>query len=312
RKNSSLERVHTLFKVWGNDNRFSMIEWFDGDILEEKSIENLLLGVDYFFHCAAMVSFLPSEREKMIETNVNGTKIALKASLNAKLKKLCYVSSIAALGREQDKNKIINEDTKWQESKSNSAYSKSKYLAEQEVWDKIKKFGLNAVIVNPSVIIAAAPDNKSSAKFFFTAEKGNPFFTDGINGFVDVRDVSKAMIELCESHINGERFILNEGNYSYRKIFELIAKYLGKNPPYIRLTPFLLNLLFVADKIRSSLIGSQPILSREIIKTATSKYFYSNEKIEKHLDFKFIPIEIAIKEHSEFFQKIRRIHRENF
>ncbi|HRR06306.1 MAG TPA: hypothetical protein P5105_03400, partial [Victivallales bacterium] len=119
-------------------------------------------------------------------------------------------------------------------------------------------------------------------------------------------------IELCESHINGERFILNEGNYSYRKIFELIAKYLGKNPPYIRLTPFLLNLLFVADKIRSSLIGSQPILSREIIKTATSKYFYSNEKIEKHLDFKFIPIEIAIKEHSEFFQKIRRIHRENF
>ncbi|HRR06845.1 MAG TPA: NAD-dependent epimerase/dehydratase family protein, partial [Victivallales bacterium] len=98
RKNSSLERVHTLFKVWGNDNRFSMIEWFDGDILEEKSIENLLLGVDYFFHCAAMVSFLPSEREKMIETNVNGTKIALKASLNAKLKKLCYVSSIAALG----------------------------------------------------------------------------------------------------------------------------------------------------------------------------------------------------------------------
>jgi len=305
RKNSSLKGICTLFKVLGNDDDFFRIKWFDGDILEQNSMEAFLSGVEYFFHCAAMVSFMPSEQENMMKTNIQGTKVALKASLNAKIKKLCYVSSIAALGRTKEQDRIVDEDTEWQENESNSAYSKSKYLAEQEVWDAIKNSALNAVIVNPSVIIAAWPDNKSSGKFFFTAQRGNPFFTDGINGFVDVRDVSKAMIKLCESQISGERFILSEGNYSYRRIFELLAQNFGRKPPSIKLTPFLLNLLSFTDRIRAFLSDSQPILTGEIIKTATSKHFYSNEKIKKRLGFTFIPIEMAIKEHSEFFQRIR-------
>jgi len=148
------------------------VQWIKGNILDIISLEEAMYNVQQVYHCAAMVSFNPKERKEMNKTNIEGTANVVNECLNAGVEKLLHVSSVSALGRIRQ-NEIISEKMKWTPETSNSEYGKSKFLAEMEVWRGVGE-GLNAVIVNPTIILGAADWNNSSTAIFKNVYKEFP------------------------------------------------------------------------------------------------------------------------------------------
>ena len=181
-------------------------EWIQGDILDPIGLTDALEGVDYVYHCAAIVSFAPGAAAKMLQSNVDGTANVVNACLVQKIKKLIFVSSVAALGRIRE-NEAIDESMHWTPATSNSVYGQSKYLAELEVWRAMEE-GLPMAIVNPVIILGAGDWNNGSSGIFKSAYNEFPWYTGGMSGFVDVLDVVDAMQILMESNITGQRLSL--------------------------------------------------------------------------------------------------------
>ena len=295
RLSGDTDMARQAFKLYSKEPEkdFSRVEWMEADLMDIFSLEEAMEGVEEVYHCAALVSFLPGDRKKLIRQNTEGTANLVNAALEKKIRKLCYVSSIAALGRPESMSDLIDEDLVWKTSKNNSIYAVSKYGAEREVWRGTAE-GLDAVIVNPSIILGVAGKSGGSSRIFNTVWEGLKFYPPGKNGFVDVRDVVKAMILLMKSDIRNERFILNVDNIEYKKLFELIAAALGKPAPSIRVNQTLARLAWRIEKLRSMVTGIKPLITRETARTAVQHYEYSNEKIKKELGFEFTPIEETV------------------
>ncbi len=309
RKTSSTSILKNLFAIYSNnpEELLGRIEWVDGDVQDYFSVEEAMQGIDQVYHCAAMVSFDPKDQPLMMKINVGGSANVVNACLASQVKKLCFVSSVAALGR-SGQDVMVDETCDWIDSKENSEYAKSKYAAEREVWRGIAE-GLDAVIVNPSIIIGPGDPGKSSVRLLKMASKGNPFYTEGINSFVDVRDVSRAMIELMQSNLVNERFVLAGGNYSYRHLFNLMADGFGLKRPSIHVKPWIFEILWRAEKLRSQMTGSSALISRETAGTSSRRYYYSSEKIQKALNFEFTPIERSIIDNCKYFAALQNLRK---
>ena len=275
------------------------IEWVEADIIDINSLEEHLQSTTQVYHCAAMISFAPHEAKKMLHSNIEGTANIVNTCLKFNVRKLCYVSSVASLGR-NTANGIIDEETHWQSSSDNSNYAISKYGAEREVWRGIAE-GLNAVIVNPSIILGAGNWNNGSSRMFQQVWNGLHFYTKGVTGFVDVSDVVNIMIELMNSEISGERFLLNAENISYQDFFIIVAKLFNKKEPAIYATPFIGELAWRTEVVRQFFLNHQPLITKETARTAHKKYFYSNEKIKKALGYKFKPLDETLNELCKLF-----------
>lgn len=268
-------------------------EWVKGDILDPIGLTEALAGVDYVYHCAAIVSFAPGAAAKMLQSNVDGTANVVNACLVQKIKKLIFVSSVAALGRIRE-NEAINETMNWSPETSNSVYGQSKYLAELEVWRAMEE-GLPMAIVNPVIILGAGDWNNGSSGIFKSAYNEFPWYTKGMSGFVDVLDVVEAMQLLMESAITGQRFVLSAENLSYQTIFNQIAKAFNKRPPYKKVTPFLAGIVWRLEAMKGFITGKAPLLTKETAATAQAIVRFNNEKFLKAFpDFQYRPIENTI------------------
>lgn len=283
------------------DNLFDQVEWVDGDVLDYYSIQDALKGVKHVYHCAAIVTFDPKKREKLIRNNVQGTANLVNASLDQKIDKFCHVSSVSAVGRTPS-NKMVTEEGAWIDSKNKSAYGISKHLSEMEVWRGMAE-GLDAVIVNPSIILGPGNWNSGSSKLFSTLHKGMKFYTKGVTGYVDVRDVTQLMIQLMESEISGERYILNSENLSYEDVFKQIATSLGKKLPSIYARKWMSELVWRLAKMKEGFTNKPALITRETARTAHQKVYFSNQKIKDALDFEFIPVAQSIQQVSSLFLK---------
>jgi dihydroflavonol-4-reductase len=304
RSGSHVGLVRQLF-LWYDpehgDGLFSRIEWVEGDINDLTSLQEALAGIRYVYHCAAVVSFLPEDRQLMIKVNVEGTANLVNLSLKNQVDKFCHCSSVAAIGRPERGNNV-DESLVWKTSGSNSWYSISKYGSEREVWRGAEE-GLATVIVNPSVIIGPGDPTRSSAQLYQSVKNGLKFYTNGVTGFVDARDVARVMVLLMDEDISGERFILNSENLPYRDLFALFAKYAGTPPPRYRAGKFLSEMAWRMEKVRSFLTGQKPLITRETARNGNVKRYFSNEKIIKATGYSFRPIEEAAENTSLFFQK---------
>ena len=270
------------------------IEWVEGDILDLPFLEEVLVDIDQVYHCAAMISFVPSEADKMLQINEGGTENIVNTSLLLGIKKLVHLSSIAAIGREQY-GKTISEATKWQTDKLNSNYAKSKYAAEMQVWRGIAE-GLNAAIINPSVILGSGFWNSGSTEIFNLYGKGFPFYSDGSNGFVDVRDVAKFSILLMESDLTAERFLVSGENLSFQKVFNLISKKAGVKAPYLKINAFLTGIGWRAVAILSKITGKAPSITKETVQSALGQHRYENQKSVTAFNYAYTSIEDTINE----------------
>jgi len=300
RDENSIQKVKQLFK-WNNlPTRLvdEKIEWIKTDLLNPEDLKKCFIDVREVYHCAAMVSFNKRDKKSLFQTNIEGTANIVNLALDFGVNKLCYVSSTAAVGK-APKNGIRTEDCHWQDD-GVSNYSVSKYLAEMEVWRGIEE-GLNAVIVNPSVIIGPGNWNASSSNLFLKVWNGLKFYSKGGNAFVDVRDVVKSMLALTNSNITAERFLVISENLSFRDLFNQIAISIDKPIPHVKAKQWMLNLLWRFEAVKSFIFGINPLVTKESAASAMTVAIYSNQKIKDALKIEFIPIEASIKHTSTFF-----------
>jgi len=283
---------------------FNKITWVEGDLMDVDSLEEALEGVRQVYHAAAFISFNPRHRKKIIQTNVEGTANLVNLSLDMKIDKLCFVSSIASLGVTEDGSEI-NENIPWKPTKHEPTYPISKLKSEMEVWRGITE-GLNAIIINPSVVLGPGNWRNGTASIIDMISKGMPFYTKGTTGFVDARDVAEIMVKLMESEINGERFILSSENLGYKELFDMIAQKLGVNPPKYYFPPFLSNILGYIAAINPFPFSSSKLISKSSMKVSYKKLRYSSEKIIAAIDFKFRPVKEVLDNIVHFYQEDKK------
>ena len=303
RTSSQTEKVIKVFSYYVEDPQeyFSRIDWVDADLIDYQSVSESMLEIDQVYHCAAFISFMISDKKRVLRENIEGTSNMVNAALECKVKKFVYVSSIAALGNSFN-SENITEDMIWRSTHANSSYSESKFKAEMEVWRAISE-GLNAVIINPSVILGPGNWKNGSSSLFWNVWKGLRYYTLGMTGFIDVRDVVMSLTHLMKSEISGERFIVSSQNLSYKDILDMIAESLGKKGPSRYASPLFTSILQKLDAVRSVLLFSDPKIPAEALLSAHSTARYSNQKIRKALGIEFIPIKDSINYFGTLFLK---------
>tara|TARA_B100001142_G_scaffold179806_2_gene179355 strand:- start:21510 stop:22514 length:1005 start_codon:yes stop_codon:yes gene_type:complete len=299
RASSSLEVCKRIFTYYNSADLFAQINWVVGDINDIPSLELGVKDCDMILHCAGLVSFAPSDLDLLKKVNIEGTANIVNVALSHKIKKLGYISSIATLGSNSNE-KIVDEECYFKSSKSDSNYAISKYYAEQEVWRAVAE-GLDAVIVNPSVILGPGDWQKGSSQIFQKIYNGLKYYTSGSTGYVDVDDVAESLLHLLFSDINNERFIVNGANLKYRDCFDMIAVNFKRPKATIKVTPFIKEIAWRVEAILSFFSGRRPLLTKETANNAMRNRRFSSAKIEKAIGFKFTEINSTIKKYSDWF-----------
>ncbi len=283
----------------------AQVRWVEGDILDVPGLEEAMAGCDAVVHAAAKVSFAPEDQNELYKTNIEGTSNVVNAAMEKGIKRLVYVSSVSVLGRSMH-GATVDEGNQWEAIKLDTSYARSKYHAEMEVWRAIGE-GLDAVIVNPSMVLGYGDWNSSSCAIFKNVYDEFPWYTNGENGFVDVEDIARVVVLLLEKPISQERFILNGGTLSFHELFDLIADGLSRKHPSREATPMLAALAWRLEKIKTLFTGRPALLTKESARVAKAKTHFDNSKILKYLpDFTFTPIAQTIeKSCAAYLQRTR-------
>ncbi|MDB2385316.1 NAD-dependent epimerase/dehydratase family protein [Polaribacter sp.] len=303
RSEHKIESVKEVFSFYTNEveTLIDKIEWFKADITEVPAMIPAFIGIEKVYHCAALISFKPKDYREMRKINIHGTAIVVNLAIDAKVKKLCFVGSIASVGS-SIKNEVITEENEWNKEEDNSGYSITKFGAEMEVW-RASQEGIEVVIVNPGVILGSGFWKSGSGKLFSKVAKGFKYYTEGITGFVGVKDVVAVMTKLMESTVKNERFILVSENKSFKAIFFSIASALDKKPPSVKIKPWQSGLAWRLSGIITFFTNIEPLLSKYSARSAHSVSRYSSEKIKNAIGFSFTPIQAVVENVSKNFLK---------
>jgi len=300
REKSSLKVIEKIFGYYSNEyeNLLSKIEWVNADFTDYDSLMQMLKGINKVYHCAGYVSFKHEDKSRLYESNLYGTKKLLDAVMASDIDKFCHLSSSSAT----DKNfmrSYVTEEMIWRPKHKCSEYARTKFLADLAVFEAMAN-GLRGIIVNPTNILG--PYSKGGTSLFFQAVMhGLMFYPEGINGFVDVGDVTSAMILLMDSNISGERFIINAENLAYKDIFEWIAIALNSEPPKYLFNALESKLAWEGIKLYSKFSGKNPPLTKDNLTILSCHYYYSNEKIKEAIRIRFKPVQQSIKTVARLF-----------
>lgn len=294
RNNEKIKGVEKLFRFYFNndaDTYFQKIEWVHCDLLNLGQLDGLFQGVDYVYHCSGKVSFYKSDFGACFRNNREVTANVVNFCLSSNVKKLCYVSSTAAIG--SNLNGSTTEVDKWENGKTISGYSVSKFSAEKEVWRGIEE-GLNAVIINPCVILGPGDWNDSSLTIFKTANKGISFYPSGRNAIVDARDVAKAMRLLMDSTIHSERYLCTGVNITFHDLFSKLCLKFGNKAPSILVPRWLTIFVAFFSETFSRISGKKLGISIETAYSAYKSIEYDNSKLKNAIDIEFHTLEETI------------------
>lgn len=275
------------------------IEWIEADVLDVLSLEEAMQGVQQVYHCAAVISFIPSEREYMLKVNIEGTANVMNAAMHCGIKRVMHVSSEAAFGYAPE-GKIIDETYADPNIKKRPYYYVSKHYGEREAWRAYAE-GLDVIIVCPSTLIGGGWWSHQPNSLFREVYNGLSFYTQSVNGFIDVRDAADCMVRLMESNISGEKFLLTAENLSLRDFIWMIADELKVRRPYIAVGKWLMNFAWRYEVIKAWLTRQNPILTKESAEVTEINFRYSNKKITEALNYRFIPIQQTVRETAALF-----------
>ena len=302
RSKDKIESVKKVFSYYTDDvTLIDKIDWFKADITEVPAMIPAFVGVKKVYHCAAFISFNPKDYIEMRKINIHGTAIIVNLSIDAKIDKLCFVGSIASVG-ESINDQLITEENEWNKELDNSGYSITKFGAEMEVW-RASQEGVEVVIVNPGVILGSGFWQSGSGKLFSQVYNGFKYFTEGITGFVSVKDVVKTMILLMDSTIKNQRFILVSENKTYKDVLFAIADGFGKKRPSKKIKPWQTTILWRSSAFVAKISGVQPLLSKYSARSAHSISKYSSQKIKEALNYQFEKVDTVIKDVCKNYSK---------
>lgn len=302
RAKSNIDAVKHVFSYYFDavDDYFSKIEWVEADITDVSSLKAAFDGISYVYHAAAVVSFNPDDYFAMRKINIEGTANIVNFCIAQSVRKLCYVSSVAAVGKALN-DEMIDEKCEWNSENSNYGYAITKFGAEMEVWRGTQE-GLDAVVVNPGVILGGGFWNVGSGQIFKKVYGGLSFYTEGITGYVDVRDVVDVMIQLMHSAVINERYILVSENWSFKELFSTIADEFKMKKPSIKITKFISSISWPIFKVLSFFTGKPPILTKTSAKSIHKDNLYSNKKITETCGVEFRSLEDSIKYNTKLYQ----------
>jgi nucleoside-diphosphate-sugar epimerase len=302
RKRSDLRAVKNVFQYYSADYEvlFQKIEWVEADITDIISLEEAFKNVTEVYHSAALVSFNSKDYAVMDEINIDGTSNIVNFCIENRVKKLCFVSSVATIEKSVT-GKMMNEADEWNAEKVSYGYALTKYGAEMEIW-RASQEGVPIVIVNPGIILGAGFWHQGSGALFSKIEKGFSFYSEGVMGFVSVNDVVKVMLLLMKSDIVNERYILVAENSSFKNIFYQIAENFGKKPPSIKVTKLMSAIGWRIEKLKSVFTNNPETLTKHAAKSIHEKRYYSSEKIQKELNFNFESIPETINNVCEHYK----------
>lgn len=292
---SDISKTKKLFSYYSahSEELFQKIKWLDADVCDIFSLLDAFNEIETVYHCAGFVSFNSKDNKQMHFINAEGTANVVNACLEKNVKALCHVSSIATL-QNPDITKNINESVYWKTSPTSSDYAISKYNAEREVWRGIEE-GLNAVIVNPGIILGPGFWNQSSGKLFATCYNGSPFYTKGTSATIDAQDVADCMIQLTENKHFNKRFVLVEDNYSFKDILSQIHIALGKKAPIYEAGKVLLTFGKWFDAVRCSILINERLITTETINAALQQNTFDNRLVKQTLGNTFISFTDSVK-----------------
>lgn len=296
RDESKINKVKKLFIVYDAQSaqeNFERIEWVQADVLDVPSLEVAFQDVHTVFHAAGMVSYENKDFQRMMKINREGTANMVNLAIDFGVKNFCHVSSTSAVSiNYEDRKAPLIEANKWVQSTKTSGYAISKYSAEKEVWRGIEE-GLNAVIINPSIIMGAGDWTDSSLKIVGLAAKEFPFYSSGVNAIVDVRDVVYCMIQAVERNIPSDRYLCTGHSIAFRELMNRLADKMNKKRPKWKANSFLSNCALFIDFLKGMFTGKRT-LTLESVRTASSITEYDSSKIKKVLDFEFRPLDETI------------------
>ena len=294
RNENKLTNTKSVFSSYIKNYKplFESIEWVKADIIDIPSLTVAFEGINKVYHCAAFVSFEPDKYLQLRKTNIEGTANIVNLSITNKIEKLCYVSSIATLGDTLNHDPI-DEETIWNSEADNSVYAITKYGAEMEVWRGTQE-GLNAVIINPGVILGSGIWHYGTGNLFKKAHNGLKYYTEGTVGLISVLDVIDIMIELMGSSIINQRYVLVAENWTYEKFLQSLAKSVNVSPPKKEASTTLLNIVWRLDWLSPKIIGRRRQLTKHLAKSLTTESFYSSAKIKTALNYEFKAIDKTI------------------
>lgn len=308
RNEDTLSKVKKVFSYYSNKHEalFNSIEWFKTDLNNIPELSDAFNGITHVYHCAALISFNPKDFDKLKKANIEGTANIVNLCIANNIEKLCYVSSIATLGSKLNST-TITEDNHWNDEDINSAYAITKYSAELEVWRGTQE-GLNAVIVNPGVILGPGFWNSGSGLIFTKIYNGLKFTTNGSVGFVDVYDVVKLLQDLMHSLLSEKRYILISENKTYKASFTTIAKALIVKAPSKTVAKWTLNVFWRLDWLKSMITGQNRSLTKALSKSLINTNIYDNTAVKTALNFEFTPFDVSIEKiASEFIKEQQSI-----
>jgi len=295
RADSDVLKTKKLFSYYvaNAEELFHKIKWVNADVTDIYSLLEALEGIDTVYHCAGYVSFNEKDSRQMHAVNAIGTANVVNACLEKNIKALCHVSSIATL-QNPDITKNISESVYWKSSPRVSDYAISKYNGEREVWRGIEE-GLDAVIVNPGLVIGPGFWNQSSGKLISTCYNGSPFYTNGSSAAVSARDVADCMIQLTETKQFNKRFVLIANNYTFKELLSSIHRAFGKKEPYIEAGKVLLTVGMWLAGLRYKITGKQQVITRATVNAGLEKNTFSNKRIKETLHVEFQPLAETIR-----------------
>ena len=300
---SGLEKIRKVFSYYTDSEQlFNQIEWVKADIVDLKSIEEALDGITHVYHCAALISFDPNDFPLLRKANAEGTANMVNLSLAARVKKFCYLSSIATIGHSPAHGQATEEE--YRTDRFPNVYALSKIAAEMEVWRAAQE-GLPVVILNPGIILGPGYWEHGSGRLFSLAKKGWNYCPPGGSGFVSVHDVVRLMMMLMQSTIRNERFIAVSDNLSYLEILGKINGHWGLQGPEKVLPIWVLEVLWRLDWAKNMLGLGRRRLTRSSVESLKHPVEYSSDKIKNELDFFFEPLNATIAFCCRYFQQER-------
>ena len=266
------------------------LETISGDVLDVDAVQEAMSGVTHVFHCAAFVGFGGrSEVNAMMDVNVRGTRNMVDEALNAGISRLVHTSSIAALGRTERPAGCLNESAVWTESPMNTAYARSKHLAELEVHRAVAE-GLDAVLVNPSLIMGPGRAGENTTQIAERIrDRRLPALPSGATNVVDVEDVAAGHIAALLRGKSGERYILGGENLTWETIIRTLADAFGVPAPTRRMSARAAMILGAAGEMIATITRRPPMLTREGARVTGPRTCYANTRARDELAVTFRP-----------------------
>ena len=284
-----------------NIPRLPDIELAFGDLRDRNSLEKALVGCDFLFHVAAAYTFWAPEPRLIYATNVYGTANILEAARDAGVKKIVYTSTETTIGIS---NGDLGREEFWVEPNHLAgAYKRSKYQAEQVVW-QMYQTGLPVVIVNPTAPVGdVKPTPTGQMIVDFLNGRMPAYVNTGLN-LVDVEDVALGHVLALEKGRIGQRYILGNKNLMFREILEILAQITGLKAPRFRIPIWLANGAAYLDEFVVAKVAKRPPrIPVDGVKTARTFRYHDCSKAVQELSLPQTPVEEALEKAVRWFRQ---------